>query len=66
MEGQELDLSKVVVLSFGGVDRSDSPDYCDAYIEEALYEGRELSEEEIESLNEDHLFVHERLMDFLF
>ena len=61
-----MDLSKVVVLEFDGIDTKDHPDYCDAYIVSAEYDGVEMTEEQIEKLNDDSEFVYERLMDYLF
>ncbi len=38
-----------------GVDRSDYPDFCDAFIESASWEnGIELTESELEQLNDEH------------
>jgi len=46
-----------VVLS--GVDRWDHPDYCDAFIDSADYNGKPMTDEELDELNEDYELVHE-------
>jgi hypothetical protein len=63
---ENLDLSKVI-LHFDGIDTKDYPDFCDAYISGGEYDGRELTEEEIEYLNEHHsTFVYNELINFIF
>ena len=61
-----LNFSKITNIEFDGIDRKDHPDYCDAFISYAEYEGRELTEEELEEVNEDSMFVHEKLFNYLF
>ena len=62
----ELDLTKVDNLSFDGIDHRDYPDYCDAYIESADYNGEPMSGEQLEELNDNREFVLEKLFDHLF
>lgn len=62
----ELDYSKITVLEFDDIDHNDAPDYCDAYILNALYDGREMTPEQLEIINEDSDFVYEALMDYLY
>jgi len=44
----------------------DYGDFCDAYIESADYDGREMTEEELEVLNEDSQFVNEAVFSQLY
>ena len=37
----------------------DYPDFCDAYISAADYDGKPMTSEQLEELNEDFAFVHE-------
>jgi len=53
----ELDYSKISNVSIGGLDMQDYPDFCDAYIESADYEDREMTDEELDILNEDGEFI---------
>lgn len=62
----EFDYKKVTNLEFDGVDYRDYPDYCDAYVVSADYDGVPMTEEQIEELNENREFVYERLMNHLF
>jgi hypothetical protein len=55
------------VLEFDGIYTWDAPDYCDAHITYAEYkDGTELTDDEIELLNEDADFVHEELYNHLY
>jgi len=56
----KLDYSKITNVHVGGIDHEDYPDFCDAYIESADYDNREMTEDELEILNEDGEFVLEK------
>lgn len=55
----------ITVIEWDGIDHSDYPDYCDAYIVNAERDGVELTEEELEELNDSDL-KYELLMDYLY
>lgn len=61
-----LDLTKVTALEFEGIDRKDYPDFCDAYVVKALYMGEEMTEEQLEELNEERDFIHGKLLEHLY
>lgn len=56
-----LDYSKITDIEVDGIDRSDYPDFCDAYIASAQYDGREMTEEELNELNKDSSFIYEQV-----
>lgn len=60
-----MDYNKITNIEFDGIDRNDHPDYCDAYIVAAEYDGVPMTEEQLDEINEDRMFVHERLMTHL-
>ena len=60
-----LDYKLISNIQFDGIDHKDYPDYCDAYIVSAEYNGEQMTEEQIEELNDDRDFVYESLMDYL-
>lgn len=62
----ELDYSKITNIEFGGIDHRDYPDYCDAYIASADYDGVEMTEEQIELINADTMFVYDELINCIF
>ncbi len=60
----KIDIKKVTDVE---VDTgTDYPDFADAFIESATYKGREMTEEELEALNEDSDFVYEYCLKFWF
>jgi hypothetical protein len=61
-----LDYKKIRNIEFNGINHQDCPDYCDAYIISAEYDGKEMTETQIEELNDDRGFVYESLMDYLY
>jgi hypothetical protein len=62
----KLDYSKITNVFVGGIDTKDYPDFCDAYIESADYDDREMTDEELEILNEDSGFVSDHVYSQLF
>lgn len=61
-----IDFTKVEVLTVGGIDMQDYPDFCDAYIEEAEINGVYATDEELDAINEDGDFVYEAVMNYLY
>ena len=66
MASIKLDYSKISNVFVDGIDMEDYGDFCDAYIESADYDGREMTEEELEVLNEDSQFVNEAVFAQLY
>ena len=63
----DLDLSKIEDIEFDDIDHNDYPDYCDAFISSATYNGRDLTEEELERVGDEQSdWVYEKLMDYLY
>jgi hypothetical protein len=63
----KLDLRKVENMEFDGIDFRDYPDFVDAFLVAADYDGRELTEEEIDFINDEHYdFVNEEVYSSLF
>ncbi len=57
----------VTDIEIEGIDGSDYPDFCDAYISNATWEdtGEALTEEELDKLNENGEFVYEQVWKWL-
>ena len=53
-------------IDFDGIDTRDYPDFCDAYICYAEKDGRPLTEDELDKLNEDRDLVYDCIIDKLF
>jgi hypothetical protein len=65
-QNTQLDYSKIDNIEVDGIDMNDYPDFCDAYILGADYDGVPMTEEQIELLNEDYDFVRQAIDDYLF
>ena len=61
----EINYSLIDNIDFD-FDEDDYPDYCDAFILSADYNGREMVDSELDILNEDRDFVDTQLREFLF
>jgi len=63
----EIDFTKIANVEVDGIDFNDYPDFVDAFIASAEYDGREMTEEEIDYINDVHLdFVSECVYNHLF
>ena len=62
----KIDTSQVEGVEIDGINPRDYPDFCDAFILEATYKGREMTDEELEALNEDSDFVYDKVMEHLY
>ena len=51
--------SRIDNISFGGIDPEDHPKYCDVFIEAADYEGKPMTDDQLDELNEDRQFVYD-------
>lgn len=54
----KLDYSKIDDVELDGIDYRDAPDFCDAYIASASYDGRDMTEAELDVLNNDGDYVY--------
>ena len=54
-------------MEFEGVDFKDYPDFVDAFLVAADYDGKEMTEEQIDYINDEHYdFVNEQVYDSIF
>lgn len=66
MENIKLDYSQIQDIEIDGINHQDYPDFCDAYISSATYQGREMTDLELDALNDDSDFVYQCVMDQLY
>lgn len=60
-----LDVNKIDNLDFD-IDLSDYPDLCDSYIISGDYEGREMTDDELDWLHDNcPTWVHEKILESL-
>ena len=62
-----IDIKKIDNMEFEGVDFRDYPDFVDAFLVAADYDGKEMTEEQIDYINDEyHEFVYEQVYDSIF
>ena len=60
-----LQLDKIEDIEFDGIDNEDYPDYSDAFIASATYLGREMTEDELDDLQESYPeWVYNQIMEY--
>ena len=65
MQTTKFDFNKITNVLLDGIDHRDYPDYGDAFIDSADYDGKEMTDEQLDELNEDHELVSELVWDNL-
>lgn len=61
-----LDYSQIENVDVDGIDFSDANDFCDAYICSATYMGRDMTDAELDVLNEDGQFVYDAVINKIY
>lgn len=54
-----MDYKKIKNIEVEGIDTKDYPDFCDAFISSADYDGKPMTEVQLDELNQDSSFVYE-------
>jgi hypothetical protein len=53
-------------IEVDGINTKDYPDFCDAYILSADYDGKPMTEDQLNEINEDSDFVYDSILKFIF
>jgi hypothetical protein len=53
-------------IEIDGIDTKDYPDFCDAYIVSADYDGVPMTDEQLDEINDDGQFQYECIMNYLY
>ena len=61
-----MDYKLIDSIEVDGIDTADYPDFCDAYISYAEYDGQPMTDEQLTELNEDAEFVYESVLDHIY
>lgn len=61
-----IDYNLIEDVRVDGIDYADYPDFCDAFIASAIYDGKPMSDEMLDELNEDYDFVYESITNHIF
>lgn len=62
----KLDYSKIDNIDIDGIDYNDYPDFCDAFICSADYDGKPMTSEQLDSINDDDGYRYEAVMDHIY
>jgi hypothetical protein len=57
-----MDKSKIDNIELDGINHRDAPKYVDAFIYSADYDGKKMTEAELDALNDDADYVHEQVI----
>ena len=59
-----MDLSKITNIEIEGIDFKDAPDFCDAFIASADYNGEPMTDEQLNKLSDENSdFVYEAVIN---
>ena len=62
-----MDTTKIDNIMIAGIDHTDHPDYCDAFIESADLDGVEMDDKQLDDLNENYAdFVYDSVLNFIY
>ena len=53
-------------IDIDGIDYSDYPDFCDAFICAADYDGKPMTQDQLDIINEDSDFVYSCVENYIF
>ena len=62
----KIDYKKIDNIEIDGLDIEDYPDFSDAFIISADYDGVEMDEFQLDELNDDRDFVHDVALKYYF
>lgn len=62
----KLDYSQIEDVEVDGIDTRDYPDFVDAFISSATYMGRDMTDSELDVLNDDGDYVYQKVQDQLY
>ena len=62
-----MDVTKISNIEIEGIDHTDHPDYCDAFISSADLDGVEMTDKQLDDLNNNYVyFVYDAVLNFIY
>ena len=61
-----MDYSKIDNVKIEDIDHKDAPDFVDAFISSADYDGVEMTDEQLDEINEDSEYVYGQVLSYLY
>ena len=62
---KEVQYDKITNVVVEDIDMKDYPDFCDAYIESCDIDGVPATEEQLEFINQNGMFVHQQVWEYI-
>ena len=62
----KLDYKLITDVQLDGLDFKDAPDFSDTYIASAYYDGKPMTEEQLDVLNQDGSFIYEEIINKIY
>ena len=62
---KEVEYDKITNVVVEDIDMKDYPDFCDAYIESCDIDGVPATEEQLEFINQNGMFVHQQVWEYI-
>ena len=62
----KIDYKLIDDVEVDGIDFADYPKFCDAFIASGTYDGKPMTDEMLDELNEDYDFVYESITNYIF
>jgi hypothetical protein len=62
--GKRVGGERVTSVEMDGLDTKDYPDFCDAFIANAVLETRDATDAELDELNNDAEYVHQCALEY--
>lgn len=56
----------ITMIEVEGIDTKDYPDFCDAFIAYAEYDGLPMTDKQLDKINDDSDFVYEAIQNWLY
>lgn len=66
IKAMKLDYNKIKNVEIEDINTKDYPDFCDAYVYYAEYNGKPMTEEQLDALSDNSSFVHEEIINQLY
>ena len=60
-----MDYTKIHNVQVKGINITDYPDFCDAFIVSADYDGKKMTDEQLEELSFDTDFLYDKILEQL-
>ena len=61
-----MNIELISEITVDGIDMADYPRFCDAFIDGALYDGKQMTDKQVDEINENSEFVHKCVTENLF